>query len=367
MGRSPSADRIGPERVRRAVAAGVVLLAHVALIWLFLLPHIERVRRPNGPELVIATILEQPRPRNLSFGPVSITVKTENVLHLQRLAPRIQDIPVDEPDPALTMVTLPQPASAALPMQAESGMNGDSRQASGESGGGNSITLLQRVIPRYPVAAARRRQAGATGVMLRVDSSGRVSDVKITRSSGSRTLDAAAVEAFRQWKFAPVPPSTAPDGVWVKTEQRFILYRFRYSRLGDKSADSVDVETIQPASDVATPGSQEALTRFMAEVAAGTLTGNADFAGRLELQKMRSALDDWGAVKSIHFTGIAGPSTWTAYRVRPGAADGYAAPTVEVRWNLFEVQQEHATTEWLIAVDRHGGIWAARASPAPWL
>ena len=316
---------------------------------------------------MIVTILEQPRPRNLSFGPVSLTVKTENVLRLQRLAPRIQDIPVDEPEPALTMVTVSQPASAPLPQQAKSGMDGDSRESSGESGGGNSITLLQRVIPRYPVAAASRRQAGATGAMLRVDASGRVSDVKITRSSGSRSLDNAAVAAFRQWKFAPVPPGSALDGVWVKTEQRFILYRFRYSRLGDKAADTVDVGAIQPATDVATPGSQQALERFLDEVGAGTLTGDADFAGRIELQKMRAALEDWGAVKSIHFTGIAGPSNWTTYRIRPGAAGGYAASTVEVKWNLFEVEQEHATTEWLIAVDRNGGIWAARASPAPWL
>src|SRR3954464_6246240 len=92
MGRSPS------DGTRRAIAAGAVLLAHVALVWLFILPRVERVERELNPELVIATLIE-PGPRALSFGPVSIEVKTENVLHLQRLAPKVQDIPVELPEP----------------------------------------------------------------------------------------------------------------------------------------------------------------------------------------------------------------------------------------------------------------------------
>jgi protein TonB len=359
MGRSPS------DRVRRSVAAGIVLLLHVALVGLFLLPHVVPVKRE--PELVIATILEQPRPRNLSFGPVAITVNTENVLHLQRLAPKIQDIPVDEPEPAVTTLTVPEPASAPLPQLAKSGMEGDSAESSGVSGGGNSITLLMRFIPRYPLDAALHQQEGATAASLRVDASGRVRDVKIVRSSGSRSLDEAAVDAFRKWKFAPVPPGSATDGVWVQTEQRFILYRFRYSRLSDRAAEHVNVQAVQPATDQHTPGSQKALRRFIDEVRAGTFASDSDAVGRDQLEKMHAVLEKWGAVKSIEFTGIAGSRNWAAYGIRMGAANGATGRTVEVKWNLFEVQQEHATTEWLVAVDREGAIWAARASPAPWL
>lgn len=194
-----------------------------------------------------------------------------------------------------------------------------------------------------------------------------MSDVKVTRSSGSRSLDSAAVEAFRQWKFAPVSEASRPGGLWVSTEQRFIIYRFRYSLLGDKAAEKVDVEALQPATNQMTPGSREALRRFVDAVAAGTITGGKDFAARTELRKMKDALEDWGAVKSIQFTGRAGPRSWTAYEVRPAARDATTGSSVEVKWNLFEVQQQNATTEWVIAVDREGTVWAARASPAPWL
>jgi TonB family protein len=289
-------------------------------------------------------------------------VKTENVVHvqrLQRLAPKLQDIPVEAPEPATTPITIPLAASAPLPQQAEAGLDGGAVASSAESGGGYALTLLQRVIPKYPAAAARRRQTGATQVMLRVDVSGRVSDVKITRSSGSRSLDDAAVEAFRMWKFAPTPDASIPGGLWIKTEQRFIYYRFKYSRLGDKAADRVDVEAVQPATDQMTPGSEKALRRFIQEVSAGTYTDGASN----ELGKMREALEEWGAVQSVEFTGRAGPRQWTAYRPRAAAGGG----DVEVKWNLFEVKQQNATTEWLIAVDRNGAIWAARASPAPWM
>lgn len=357
MGRPPS------DRTKRAVAAGIVLLAHVALVWLFILPRTERVEQTLELEPIIATILES-RPRALSFGSVPIEVKTENVLHLQRLAPKVQDIPVELPEPVpQTVETTPEPASAPLPLQANSGMDGTTSDVSGESGGGTSITLLQRVIPKYPVEAARRQQEGATSVLLHVDRSGRVQDVKITRSSGSRVLDTAAVRAFRQWKFAP--GSAPPGGLWVKTEQRFILYRLRYSRLGDKAADNVDVATVQAAVPQATPGSEGVLRRFIEQVRAGTYPAGSNRAWRSEIDKLHDALEAWGGVKSIEFTGNAGPHRWIAYRVGP--EQGREESTVEVQWNLFEVIHEHQTTEWLLAVDREGEVWAARASPAPWL
>jgi hypothetical protein len=116
-----------------------------------------------------------------------------------------------------------------------------------------------------------------------------------------------------------------------------------------------------------TPGSEKVLKRFIDEVRAGTFATGSDSIGRAEIDKLHDALEEWGAVKSIEFTGTAGPRQWTAYRVRTGAGAQTTSPTVEVRWNLFEVIHEHETTEWLIAVDRDGTIWAARASPAPWL
>jgi TonB family protein len=203
-------------------------------------------------------------------------------------------------------------------------------------------------------------------VQLRVDESGSVNEVNVIRSSGSRHLDAAAVQAARKWKFARLPAGSAPDGTWVQTELRFVLYRFSYSRLGDSATDSVYVEQVKTgATDVATPGSQEALARFITDVSAGTFAGGRDAVTRGEVAEIHAALEEWGEVESIRFTGTAGTNRWMAYHVRPGARSSQSI--VEVSWNTFEVRHEHATSAWLIAVDRDGTIWHARASRASWL
>jgi TonB family protein len=196
-------------------------------------------------------------------------------------------------------------------------------------------------------------------VDIRVAESGRVVDAEIAKSSGHRRLDVAALDAVRKWKFAPLLSGTAPDGAWVATEVRFILYRYTYSRLADDATDAVYVEEIKSGlKDEPTSGSQEALTRFIAEVRAG------DFGA--EAHELRTALEEWGEVQSIRFTGTAGEPQWVLHDTGPKSRSGYFRPTIQVQWNRFEVRHEHATSEWLIAVDSEGTVWNARASRAPW-
>lgn len=344
------------DRIDHAVTAGVVLAAHLVLVWIAIQVHVYQPERDLfvAPEPVIATLIQ--RPRNLTFGLVPVYVHIQDVLRLQRYAPKTPDIPVDEPEAAAITEALPQPASAPDAPLANRGLVGDASTSSGFSGGGHALKLVQRVVPKYPRRSAERHEEGATRVQTRVDESGRVTDTEVVGSSGHQRLDGAAIAAVRKWKFARLPAGAAPHGAWVATEVRFVLYRFAYSRLGEDATSSVYEEEIKTgASDEPTPGSAEALTRFIADVAAGNLASNTN--GE-EIAKMRAALEEWGAVQSLRFTGNAGGARWTAHEI--GRA------TVEVQWNKFEVRHEHAISEWLIAVDREGTVWNARASRAPW-
>lgn len=126
------------------------------------------------------------------------------------------------------------------------------------------------------------------------------------------------------------------------------------------------MEEVKPgAKDEEPPGSQAALARFIADLSAGNLAHASDDT-RADAAEMRAALHEWGEVKSIRFTGTAGGPQWIVQDVGRKSRSRFA-PTIEVRWNKFEVRHEHATSEWLIAVDREGTIWNARASRAPWL
>lgn len=63
------------------------------------------------------------------------------------------------------------------------------------------LKAVHRVPPRYPMAA---RRAGITGTVLAVvliSETGEVEDVNIQKSSGEPSIDAAAVEALRHWKY----------------------------------------------------------------------------------------------------------------------------------------------------------------------
>ncbi len=356
--------RATADRIDHAITAGVVLAAHAVVIGIAIQVRSEYVENEDATEPIIATLIQ--RPRTLSFGPVPIRVTTEDVVRIQRFAPDIPDIPVEEVEPT-RLEALPQPPGAPLDRRADTGLADNAVTSSGHSGGGYTPTLVQRVVPKYPPRSVRHHEQGATRIHIRVNESGRVAEVSIINSSGHPRLDRAAVDAVRRWKFARMPSGSAPGGAWVATEVRFILYRYTYSRLGAQTPESLYVEEVKAgARDEEMPGGQEALARFIADVTAGNLPRDTGDTTGGDVAEMRSALEEWGKVQSIRFTGTAGGPRWIA---RETAAQSRSDPTamIEVHWNKFEVRHEHATSEWLVAVDRDGPIWNARASRAPWL
>ena len=66
-----------------------------------------------------------------------------------------------------------------------------------------SPTLVHRVEPVYPPAAAVARLQGLVILEAIIDRDGTVSDVKVLRTAGS-ILDREALTAVRQWRYAPL-------------------------------------------------------------------------------------------------------------------------------------------------------------------
>ncbi|PBS11243.1 hypothetical protein CMZ82_15925 [Lysobacteraceae bacterium NML93-0792] len=88
--------------------------------------------------------------------------------------------------------TLIAPAGA-MATQAESGTFGPSVD----------IRSKRMHPPVYPVAAFRAGASGTVQLRVSVDAKGRLEDVEIESSSGREDLDAAAMDAARQWTYAP--------------------------------------------------------------------------------------------------------------------------------------------------------------------
>jgi protein TonB len=62
--------------------------------------------------------------------------------------------------------------------------------------------LLHRVEPEYPQIAINARKAGTVVLEATVDAAGAVRQVRVLRSEP--LLDKAAVDAVKQWRYAPL-------------------------------------------------------------------------------------------------------------------------------------------------------------------
>ena len=71
-------------------------------------------------------------------------------------------------------------------------------------------------VPNYPAASARNGDTGTVGLALLIAPDGRVSDAKVTSSSGFRELDRAAVAALSMCKFKPASTNGVPESAWGK-------------------------------------------------------------------------------------------------------------------------------------------------------
>jgi len=64
--------------------------------------------------------------------------------------------------------------------------------------------------PKYPARALRNGEQGTVMVAAEISENGIPSEIEVARSSGSRQLDRAAVDAVRHWRFRPAMADGKP-------------------------------------------------------------------------------------------------------------------------------------------------------------
>ncbi|MBA1248668.1 energy transducer TonB [Pseudomonas luteola] len=74
----------------------------------------------------------------------------------------------------------------------------------------SGLASLGNPPPEYPSLALRRGWEGSVTLRIRVLPNGRAGSVDVTKSSGKKQLDDAAVEAVRGWKFIPAKRGDTP-------------------------------------------------------------------------------------------------------------------------------------------------------------
>ena len=72
--------------------------------------------------------------------------------------------------------------------------------------------------PKYPKAALMNEEQGTVSLLFLVSPDGKVTDSKVDKSSGSKSLDKAALSAFSLCKFKPGTKDGKPEQLWAKVE-----------------------------------------------------------------------------------------------------------------------------------------------------
>ncbi len=73
--------------------------------------------------------------------------------------------------------------------------------------------ILSKVEPEYPEDARRDGFSGTVGVKIEVLENGRPGEVQLARSSGRQSLDDAALQAVRTWRFVPAQEAASGQAV----------------------------------------------------------------------------------------------------------------------------------------------------------
>ena len=77
--------------------------------------------------------------------------------------------------------------------------------------------------PRYPESARRDGKEGRVLLRILVNEEGRTASVQVNRSSGVESLDQAALEAIKRWRFSPARLGDKPVESWVRIPIDFRL------------------------------------------------------------------------------------------------------------------------------------------------
>ena len=107
--------------------------------------------------------------------------------------------------------------------------SGGTRLSGGNAGDGDGsspgvsafTTCTNRMMPDYPRDAKNRGEAGRVTLLVQLDERGKLTIMGVARSTGSRSLDNAAIGALRRWRCSPVFENGRAVRAIVKQEFEF--------------------------------------------------------------------------------------------------------------------------------------------------
>jgi protein TonB len=219
---------------KKLTGIGVVVFLHI-LVGLVLMAGMAKdiIKPTEQPvELMIIQDIKPPEPEPPKETPPEPPKIVEKVAQMPEVKPVEKVVPVQKTLPTPTQpttaavptpvaaslspspVAAPAPVVAAAPAPAPPPAGVTRGVSQGEAG-------CKR--PDYPRDALMNEEQGEVLISVYVNTTGKVQDAKVKKSSGSRALDRAASKAFSLCTFKPAMKNGEPQESWYDIPYEFVL------------------------------------------------------------------------------------------------------------------------------------------------
>ncbi len=149
-----------------------------------------------------------PEMRHLQMEPVPVPPSP-----LPIAPPPIVEVPAPPVIATAPAPTAPAVARAEGPAAPPRSLHGDDLASK----------VISATPPSYPMDSRRLREQGTVLLFVTLGEDGRVAELVVRESSGSRRLDKAALDAVRRWRWAPTLVNGAPVMVAGLVKIPFVL------------------------------------------------------------------------------------------------------------------------------------------------
>jgi protein TonB len=206
-------------------AYGVSILLHALVLffggmWLVHEAEYDVAAGETSVEVALVEATPEPTPEFTQPTPTPPPLRSEVPVDSTPL-PTPSPTPIPKPTPVATATPRPAPKPAATPRKERT-----VKPTAGSSGarGGTKPQYLSNPAPEYPESARAAGEHGNVMLRVEVDVRGRAAGVEISKSSGFRDLDNAAVRAVKRWRFKPATMAGVPVATTINVPVQFQLH-----------------------------------------------------------------------------------------------------------------------------------------------
>ncbi|MFY5956282.1 energy transducer TonB [Acinetobacter baumannii] len=224
---------------KRLIGIAAVIFLHLLVAYILMSGLANNIQKPAEKPVELQIIQdikpppppkpEEPKPKEKPPEPPKMVEKVAKVPEppkevekvatpVQKTTPVAQPTKVATPAPAAPSTPSPSPVAAPAPVAAAAPAPKPAGVTRGVSEGSAGCEK-----PEYPREALMNEEQGTVRIRVLVDTSGKVIDAKVKKSSGSKILDKAATKAYSLCTFKPAMKDDVPQQDWYEIEYPFVI------------------------------------------------------------------------------------------------------------------------------------------------